>query len=268
MVVTAQSGLELYQRQRLMSLVAKDNGRFIVTLLALAMHHGVGGEGGLEPRRLGALAAQTGLCSAMRARALVWLLTWGGYLAPAGEGRLQPTIRLMAMHRERLGRQLAALALVAPEALPAASRVGEDLVVAGFCRAQAQRFLAGARFSAAAPELAGPIGRNGGLLVLLSLWLAAIGEMPPLSAAAMARRCRVWYPEVVATLRMAESAGLLRRERRAIRLLPSLEDALERFFAELFRHNAEAAVEAVAWADAQMAARGLSAMVQAQSVSR
>jgi hypothetical protein len=136
----ARSGVELYQGNRFLNVVANDRGRFLVALLAMALHHQ---PGGLTAARLRATCAETGLCSPGRVRALVALMQWAGYLALGPEGRLVPTPKLVEMHRTRLSRQLAAVAQLLPEVAPAVAAMAREEVVAGFCIAQSDRFTGG-----------------------------------------------------------------------------------------------------------------------------
>lgn len=250
-LASARAAVALYQGNRFLNVVANDRGRFIVALLATALHHGLAGPGGLTAARLKATCAETGLCSPGRARALLALMQWAGYLAPAEQGRLVPTRRLVDMHRERIAPQLATAALVAPEAAPAADRIGEAAVLAGFCLAQCEAFVAGFRFVEHAPALSVFVERNAGLLVLLSLKLVEVGEMPAATAsvAALARRFHVSRPHVGRMLRDAEAAGLVRRTGESVRMQPALLAALNCFHAALFRLNAVSAVAGLAWAD-------------------
>jgi hypothetical protein len=246
----ARSGVELYQGNRFLNVVANDRGRFIVALLALALHHG---PGGLTAARLRAICAATGLCSPGRVRALLALMQWAGYLATAPEGRLVPTPKLVGMHRERLSRQLAQVARVLPEVAPAASAMVRDEAVAGFCIAQAARFTGGFRFVDFAPEISVFVERNAGLLVLFTLYLADAGELPPsaVTVAGLARRFHVSRPHVTLMLRAAEAGGLILRRGDSVALGPALTDGLDRFFCAAFRLNADCAAAALDWAEAR-----------------
>lgn len=157
------------------------------------------------------------------------------------------------MHRERLSRQFAAVATVLPEAAPAVAAMGREEVVAGFCIAQSSRFTAGFRFVNYAPELSIFVERNAGLLVLLGLYLAHEGELPPsaITVAGLAWRFHVSRPHVTLMLRDAAAAGLVARRGESVTLGPALLVGLGRFFCAVFRLNADCATGAVAWAEAR-----------------
>lgn len=246
----ARSGVELYQGNRFLNVVANDRGRFIVALLSVALHHG---PGGLTATRLRAICAETGLCSPGRVRALLALMQWAGYLAAGPEGRLLPTPKLVEMHRERLSRQLAQVARVLPEVGPAVTAMAREEVVAGFCIAQSGRFTDGFRFLDFAPELSVFVERNAGLLVLFALYLADAGELPSSAAsvAGLARRFHVSRPHVALMLRAAEAEGLIARHAEGVALSAGLMEGLARFFSAAFRLNADCAAAALAWAEAR-----------------
>jgi hypothetical protein len=252
-LASARAAVELYSGTRILNVIASERGRFLVALLTIALHHGLEGPGGLTAARLRTACAKTGLLSAGRAQAMLTLMQWAGFVAAAGGGRLVPTEKLVALHRLRLARQLAACAMVLPEAAPTTARIGEPAVLAGFCLAQSEAFLAGYRLVDYAPALSVFVLRNGGLLALMALLLAEAGELPPedVGPAALARRFQVSRGEVAAMLREAEDLGLIARVGSRLVLRPALQAALDLFFVAVFQLNAAAAVAGLAWAEGQ-----------------
>src|SRR5215510_187435 len=114
--------VELWQRNRLLNTVVNDRGRLLIGLHAVYLHLLRGpNDPGLTMSRMVALSGEQKFCSPGRAKAILMLMRMFGYLAPAsGEAdrrlrRLEPTERLMALHRERNRRIFGATAVVMPE---------------------------------------------------------------------------------------------------------------------------------------------------------
>jgi hypothetical protein len=180
----------------------------------------------LTPVRMIALATSMGLGSAGRAKAMLALLRWGGYLEPvegngssrqpgAGDRRerpLAPTEKLRSVVRGRWRTFFEALALIRPQgkaALDALSDAGFERVFAAELGAA---FRAGFRPLDRAPLL-GPVSeRDAGLVVLLVLVVAAHAGGPPPPIAQMARRFGVSRAHVLDVLRDAEAGGLVFRD--------------------------------------------------------
>lgn len=242
-VAFAREAVALYRGNRFLNVVANDRGRFFVAILAMRMD---AEPEGLTAARLAAACTTTGLCSPGRARALLRLMQWSGHLRAEG-ARLRPTAALIGLHRERLAALLPIVAALRPEIAAAPAAVARDAYVVAFCAAQAGSFLAGTRLGEHAPALA-PFGdRNAGLLVLFCLYLAASGqaEAAP-SVAALARRFHLSRAHVLAMLRDAEAAGLVRRRPDGgPEMTPALGDALDAFFPVLLHLNATVALAAL-----------------------
>ena len=179
---------------------------------------------GLTAARLQSLFVETGLGSAGRAKALVTLMRWGGYIedAPAARDRrikaLQPTEKMLAMHRERWRGALGAAALVLPEAAQGPGPVRGPEFMRAYVIAQASEFQGGFRLLDHGPELRLFSDRNAGFPIMFSILLSAAPEdgMPPtgaipVSASALAKRFHVSRTQVNRLLHDAQAAGLIER---------------------------------------------------------
>lgn len=80
----------LYSGNRLLNRLLSDRGRNFFGLLLLYLDALPASEGGgLTSARLAALCTATGLCSRGRAKAMLALMSWGGYVAPAASAALR-----------------------------------------------------------------------------------------------------------------------------------------------------------------------------------
>jgi DNA-binding MarR family transcriptional regulator len=190
------------------------------------------------------------------------LMRFGGYLQQAAGTTdrrakvLVPTDRMIAAVQERLRYQFGALALLLPVGGDALARLPDIDFIAALSRRLGERFLAGARLLPHAPELHPFMGRNAGLMMVLSLFLAGKPDdtFPPtrpvrISISALARRFAVSRPHVINLLRDAEQDGFLRRDGlqgEEIVVLPRLSDAVQNLFATVFLFQAASAREALA----------------------
>ena len=153
---------------------------------------------GLTAARLQSLFVETGLGSAGRAKALITLMRWGGYIedAPASRDRrikaLQPTEKMLAMHRERWRGALGAAGLVLPEAAQGQRPVRRAGIHARLCDRLASEFQGGFRLLDHGPELQLFADRNAGFPIMFSILLSAAPEdgMPPTGA--IPSRLRRW----------------------------------------------------------------------------
>ena len=80
--------IEMYNGNGLPNRLVNDRGRVIASLIALYLHFappsaGEGGGAGLTVSRFQALCTELELCSSGRARALLALMRYAGYLVPA-----------------------------------------------------------------------------------------------------------------------------------------------------------------------------------------
>ena len=256
----AALGVELYQGNRLLNAVFNDRGRLFLGMFALYLHFTRRAEdpgSGLTAARLQSLFVETGLGGAGRTKALIALMRWGGYLeeAPASPDRrikaLQPTQKMLAMHRERWRRVLGAAGLVRPEAAEGYARFDEPGFLRAYTIALASEVVGGFRILEQGPELKLLADRNAGFTIMFSVALAAPpGDgMPPtgiipVSASALARRFHVSRSHVTTLLRDAQAAGLLKRSGTLdmqIRFLPRLIESFEKVFGSILLWHAASA---------------------------
>jgi hypothetical protein len=269
-VLSAQGSIELHRAGPLVGWILGDRPRalFCHRLLYLeATRRPDEPRSGILPSRVRGDCAELGLCSPGRATAMVALMQTGGYLAPGPEAadrrvrRLVPTARLWELQRERVGRQLAAIAEISPVARAAARHLGERSFEAALAVALNDYFVSGYRVLDFAPDLRLFAERSSGMLILFQLLLAsAAADSYPLRApldmpiAELSRRVRVSRTHVLRLLREAGERGLLVRRGETIVPAPHLGPVLLRFFAALFAIFERAAARALAVIDAPVPA--------------
>jgi hypothetical protein len=243
---SAKLAIELYRGNRLVNLISSDRGRLMLSRAALYLHHTRDPDASasaLTAARLQSIFVETGLGSAGRAKALIALMRWGGYLEAAPPQRdrrvkaLQPTQKLLALHRARWRGTLAAAGLVLPDAAEGAARFDEPGFVRAFSIALGAGFLGGLRLIDYAPDLQIVVDRSAGLLVVLSIILAARPEdgMPPttsipVSASGLAQQFHVSRSQIRKFLREVEERGLIERSgelEMRIRFLPRMIESIE-----------------------------------------
>ncbi|HYE43345.1 MAG TPA: hypothetical protein VEA15_08115, partial [Caulobacteraceae bacterium] len=205
---------------------------------------------GLTPRALRAACAAYGICSPGRVSAMLALMQWGGYLAPAGVGqRLLPTDKFLDLHRDRWRRQLSAAGMVAPAAAEVAFRLEEPDMLGRFATAQAELFFRGFRPLDFAPAIRFSAERVAGLLMIVHLalkhWQVAAGAPVDLSVSDLSRRFSVSRPHVNGVLREAQERGLLRREGERTFVLPPLTEGVTALFGGAIAANSLCAAEAL-----------------------
>lgn len=257
MAQAARNTVELYQGSRLTNLIANDRGRFLLSVAPLYLHHTRRADdpsSGFTASRLKQFALEQEICSAGRAAAMLTLMRWAGMIAPAPASAdrrvrlLEPTSKLIDMHRERYRRQFEAASALLPELHAAVKRCEDDGFVYRFAVAQTRQFVGGIRIVHLVPELSLFFERSAGLLVLASL---LVPDPAAASAAGLARRFHVSRTHVVTMLRDAVAANLLLRDDAAglPQVGPVLREASERFFAAVFLFNLAAAMSAMAEPD-------------------
>lgn len=252
--------VERYSRNGLLNRVMNDRGRLVGSLIALYLHFssapGDGGSG-LTAGRFEAFCVDLKLCSPGRARALLLLMRYAGYLAPepCGADRrrrcLAPTERLIEEQRQRWRLQFEAMALITPAGHTALEAQGRPEFTAAFVRHIGASYLGGFRLLDRAPELARLVESNAGLLVAASLMLAALDGSPgpdgetavPVSISSLAARFGIARAHARNLLATAAEAGLVRRTGRSetVVVLPRLVQAGSEFFAALFAVLAQCA---------------------------
>lgn len=259
--------IEIYSRNGLLNRVMNDRGRAMGSMIALYLHFSPppGGKGaGLTVGRFQTVCVDLKLCSPGRARALLALMRLAGYLAPAPgasdrrQRRLVPTEHLIEAHRRRWKRQFEAMALIMPEGHKALAIHERPEFMAAFVRHLGVSHLAGFRVLDYAPDLARLVESNAGLLVILSLYLSAVGSRPatpdgtvvPVSMSVLSTRFGIARAHARRLLADAAEAGLVRRtdgSETAI-VLPRLVAVVSDFFAAVFAllaHCAQAAAEEI-----------------------
>lgn len=232
----------LYSGNRLLNRVLSDRGRNMFGLMVLYLDALPPAEGGgLTAARIVALCTSTGLCSRGRAKAMLALMRWGGYLtsaAPAEDRRMKPLMpqeKLVALQHQRWRLVFEAGSAFDPDL----ARLAPRLADAAFTRVLAvllgEAFLSGFRPVSAAPELEDLVDRDGGLMVLLALFTAESTREEPPSIANLSRRFHLSRAHVLDLLRLSEERGLVERGVRGTgRLSPRGRDAIERFFSCIF----------------------------------
>lgn len=232
----------LYSGNRLLNRLLSDRGRNMLGLLILYLDALPPAEGGgLTAARIVALCTATGLCSRGRAKAMLALMRWGGYLAPAPstEDRrmkpLRPQEKLVALQHQRWRLVFEAGSAIDPELARLAPRLDDEAFKRVLALMMGDAFLSGFRPVSAAMELEDLVDRDGGLMMLIALLTAeGSGDEPP-SIANLARRFHLSRAHVLDLLRLSEERGLVERGGRGTgRLTPGGRDALERFFACIF----------------------------------
>ena len=257
----ASGHIDSYRSNGLLNRVMNDRGRTVGSLVALYLHFSAGprSNGGLTVGRFQALCAELKVCSPGRARALLMLMRFAGYLAPEPSAadrrqrRLVPTERLIDVHRQRWQREFEAMALITPAGDRAVAMHGRPEFISAFVRHLGASYIAGFRVLDYAPDLARLVESNAGLLVISSLFLSAAdgpaapgGTVVPLSISALSATFGIARAHARKLLADAAEAGLVRRTDRsdAVVVLPRLIQVVSDFFAALLAllaHCADAA---------------------------
>jgi hypothetical protein len=263
--------IEMYNRHGLPNRVVNDHGRVIGSLIALYLHFvpssgGEDGAIGLTAGRFQALCVELKLCSPGRARALLALMRYAGYVAPAldraadrRQRRLVPTERLIELHRQRWAYNFKAIALVMPETgRKALEALARPEFTGAFVHHLGVMYLAGFRPLHRVPDLERLIESNAGLLVIAGLFLAATDDRPvmsdgtplPVSMTTLSAQFGITRTHARKLLVDAAGAGLVRRTTgsETVLVLPRLIEAVGDIFAAMFAlqaHCAQAALEEI-----------------------
>ena len=150
------------------------------------------------------------------------------------------------MVRTRIRSQIEAASLICPEIAPALPLIDDEAFERRLYVEILDKFTAGMRLLAQAPQLRLFADRDVGVLVLLALSLDAddSDSMPPsgpmkLSIAALARRFRVSRTHILRMVRDAEAAGLLTRtgeKGEQVCFSPQLREGLRNLIAAMFQY--------------------------------
>jgi hypothetical protein len=256
----------LYAGNRLLNRVVNDRGRMMGGMAALyldACSARESNEPGFTVRRFQAFCVECKLCSFGRARALLTMMCFAGYLAPTPsladrrQRRLVPTRQLIELQRCRSQYQFEALALVSHQGCRALEDHDRPEFTAAFLRHLGDAYVAGFRLLDHAPELSRLAESNAGLLLVVTLFLSALdgitpdGTTVPVSVSALSTRFGVARAHVRSLLADAAAAGLVRRadESATLVVLPRCVEAVSNMFAALFAlllHCVSAAAEEIA----------------------
>lgn len=258
-----QGMVDLFEGSRLLNLVVSDRGRVAMSLMAIYLDAGFDPRNplsGLTVNRYKAQCAAAGLCSPGRAAAMLGLMRFAGHLQPVARTqrgqplRLIPTEKMLGSLRERWRRIFGALAQIRPEGEIGLARLDDPAFARVFVRELVDLFLARERPVEHGPDIELFVERKAGLVLLMSLMLAAASndDMPPrgpmsVPVAALARRFAVSRAQVKDILDSAVAADLLTptgADRAAYVVTPRLRNSLLGFMAALFLLVADGIAEA------------------------
>lgn len=245
--------IAIYDGNRILNQVMNDRGRVVFGALAFYLHFSSDprdSASGLTPAKMKALCAETGLCSAGRATAMLLLMRYAGYLTPAPDAgserthRLVPTARMFESQGQRLACHLRAMSILLTEGADGLAHLRRQDFIGEMARQFGESFRAGFRILDTSPALYPLAERNAGLMILFSLFLAS-DAMPrmtspapaAISIAALARRFGVSRPHVLKLLRDAEALGFVARggaNGEQILVQPALAEAIQDFIATVF----------------------------------
>jgi len=214
----ARGILALFEGNRVLATVMSDRVRVLLAVAVLCLDADADEEGRrLTPARMIEAARDFGLGSPGRVKAMLAILRWGGYLAPASgvadrrERPLVPTDKLWNVVLARWRVLFEALMMVNPIGATALAATSDQRFRQAFARNLARIFARGFRPLARSPRLRSCTDRDAGFMILSSL---AIGRKegtqgPPV--AQLARRFGVSRAHVASLLREAEANGLVER---------------------------------------------------------
>ena len=220
----------------------KDIGRFFGGIVCLYLH---ATPGGLTVGRLRAFCATTSYISPGAADALLIHLRLIGYVERApfeGDSRVRlfrPTERAMEIFTERLGVEVTAAGMMAPQMAPFLARWREPEVFLKFMRHFGAVVAAGEEaYRVRAPSLDVFLRRNAGAVILFALIAASRNpqNVARLSVASLAQRFRVSRTHVTRLLRDAEADGLIIRSAETVEIFiqPVVHTLLASMFEMLF----------------------------------
>ena len=257
----AAGSLALYERDAIMTRALKDVGRIVLAIIVLSLD----AQGALTLTRIQSFLEAMGVASRGRAAAMLIQLRVIRYVEPAGvqpdlRVRLyRPTEKMRNAFRALFRNELAALALVEPEASAVVERFDEPCVFNPFIVRFGQGLIDAAKVHERdKPGLDLFSQRNAGLTILNALLLSgeAGDTFPPegpirFSVAGLARRFGVSRPHVRKLLRDAERVGFLTRqsEEGTGVLSPLLREQAQNYYATSFigyAISAQAALDDVA----------------------
>lgn len=264
MEIATRGILEMYHGNRLLNRLMNDRGRVIFGLLCYYLACSPDENGvGLTVTRIADLCEETNLCSRGRAKALITLMRWAGYvdaMAPDSTGNrrqrpLAPTARMTNEYIRRWQTMLSAVACFDPIANEALARLNEPGFLSALVRNQGVRYRAGYRLLEHSPQMQVLAERDAGVLIAICLYNSGgegdtypPSQPVPVPVAALARQFDVSRAHVLKMLREAEEAGLIRRlpsTQGAVELLPPILRGVEYFMAACFALQIECVADAL-----------------------
>lgn len=245
----------MYRGHMLPNRILNERGRLALAMCTLYLHHEPDQNGvGLTVTRLTNLCQDTGICSRGRAKAMILLMRWAGFLelgrgsdtrVPSGRTRpLVPTQRLVDEQTRRWVVLSGALARLDPLGALILARLESPLFFGALVRQLGRRYVAGIRLLDISPAISLFADRDGGFMMAFLLAIAAndaqaAGGATPagVSISALARGCHVSRAHVLKLAREAEAEGLVRRlpgPEGGILATSALQAGVEDFFAAAF----------------------------------
>lgn len=256
--------VRMYSGNRILNRILNDRGRVIFGIFALYLDATPDDNGvGLTVTRIANLCQELGVCSRGRAKAIVMLMRWAGYLdagPEAGANRRQrplvPTQRMMDLQILRWRTILTSVAMLYPATTNALNLLEDRTFGQILIRQMGSRFEAGFRLRHYAPEAMLFAERDAGVLIAWSLLISGVEgdvfpplEPVPVPVAALARQFFVSRAHVLKLLREAEQNGMIVRTPSAagsVVLLEPMRETMLNLLAAMFAAFADAAEDAVA----------------------
>ncbi|QTL03653.1 hypothetical protein J5J86_23505 [Aquabacter sp. L1I39] len=264
MEIATRGILDMYHGNRLLNRLMNDRGRVIFGLLCYYLASSPDENGvGLTVTRIADICEETNLCSRGRAKALITLMRWAGYVdactsGAAGNRRqrpLVPTPRMTTEYTRRWKTMLTAISRFDSVADEALARLSEPGFLTALVRNQGDRYRAGFRLLEHSPQMEVLAERDAGVLIAISLYNSGgegdtypPSQPVPVPVAGLARQFDVSRAHVLKMLREAEDAGLIRRlpaHQGTVELLPPLLRGVEYFMAACFSLQLDCATDAL-----------------------
>ncbi|WP_341989461.1 hypothetical protein [Azorhizobium sp. AG788] len=260
----AMSMLRMYRGTPVLNKIINEQGRFLISSLALQLHlhrdPAVPGDG-LTLSRLRELCAEHKVASTGRVTAFLALMRFAGFLAPAAgiaDRRakvLVPTARMMGHVRLFTVIQMQALDALDPGADHGQRLDRDPEFLEAFHRAAGGYFLRGCRLPDAFPELEVFTAADAGYMVLMTLFLQlpteggrAVPAVVDLPHGPAASRFGVSRSHMANLMRAAQAKGFLTAQGsggRGLQIDASLITLVERWFAAQMALMAQSAKEAI-----------------------